>query len=255
MSLVLLETAGAVATITLDRPQAYNAFDKTMRSELLQALTTVETDPTLRVCIIKGAGRGFSAGNDLGDFDYDPISDLIVGEYLPLIEAIQNSQKLFIAQLHGSCAGIATAIAMNCDFITMADDSSLYLAFAAIGIVPDGGCSFQLMNAMGYHRALEAIVEGRRITADECRESGIANRVFSAGVLESETRAWAEQLACTAPLANAAAKKLLRGMVGRPLTDTLKAEAEEQNALVKSNDFKRGVSAFQKRTTPYFRGD
>lgn len=255
MRFVLLETAGAVATITLDRPQAYNAFNRTLRSELLEALTTVETDPALRVCIIKGAGRGFSAGNDLEDFDYDPISDLIVGEYLPLIEAIHNGQTLFIAQLHGSCAGIATAIALNCDLITMADDSSLYLAFAAIGIVPDGGCSFQLMNAMGYHRALEAIVEGHRITADECREFGIANRVFSAEALAAETRAWAERLACTAPLANAAAKRLLRGMVGRPLADTLKAEAEEQNALVKSSDFKRGVAAFKKRTSPYFRGD
>lgn len=249
------ETNGPIATVTLNRPKVYNAFDKTLRAELSDAFDLIEAADDIRVCIIKGAGKGFSAGNDLTDFGYDPISDLIVGEFLPLFEKVEKGNVIYIAQIHGSCAGIAAALAMTCDFITIADDSALYMAFAAIAIAPDGGNTFHLMNAMGYRRALEAIVEGRHIPAPECKELGIANRIYPAGDLDAETLAWAARIAATAPLATAATKRVLRTMVGRTWADTVRAEAEEQNALIKSNDFKRGAAAFQDKSRPRFRGD
>lgn len=249
------ETNGPIATVTLNRPKVYNAFDKTLRAELSEAFDLVEAADDIRVCIIKGAGKGFSAGGDLTDFGYDPISDLIVGEFLPLFEKVDKGKVIYIAQIHGSCAGIAAALAMTCDFITMANDSALYMAFAAIALAPDGGNTFHLMNAMGYRRALEAIVEGRHIPASECKDLGIANRIYPGDELEAETIAWATRIAATAPLATAATKRVLRSMVGRTWADTVKAEAEEQNKLIKSKDFKRGAAAFRDKSPPCFGGD
>lgn len=232
-----------------------NAFDKTLRAELSAVFDLVEAAEGIRVCILKGAGKGFSAGGDITDFGYDPISDLIVGEFLPLFEKVDKGNVIYIAQIHGSCAGIAAALAMTCDFITMAEDSALYMAFAAIALAPDGGNTFHLMNAMGYRRALEAIIEGRHIPAPECKALGIANRVHPAPELETETMAWATRIAATAPLATAATKRVLRSMVGRTWSETVRAEAEEQNALIKSKDFKRGIAAFREKSSPTFLGD
>lgn len=252
---VSYETNGPVARVTLNRPEVYNAFDKTLRAELSAVFDLVEAAEGIRVCILKGAGKGFSAGGDITDFGYDPISDLIVGEFLPLFEKVDKGNVIYIAQIHGSCAGIAAALAMTCDFITMAEDSALYMAFAAIALAPDGGNTFHLMNAMGYRRALEAIIEGRHIPAPECKALGIANRVHPAPELETETMAWATRIAATAPLATAATKRVLRSMVGRTWSETVRAEAEEQNALIKSKDFKRGIAAFREKSSPTFLGD
>lgn len=253
---IVVETGGPIATVTLNRPEAYNAFTKPMRAELLAALKDVEADETARVCILKGAGKGFSAGHDLMDgAKYDHASDLIVGEYLPILELIGQSNKLFIAQVHGRAAGIGAALAMTCDFVTMADDSAIYMAFAAIALLPDGGASYHMMNAMGYHRALEAIVEGCNLPASECQTLGIANRVIAPDALEAETRAWAESLTARAPLATAAAKRVLRSMGGMSFADVVRAEAEEQHALIQSRDFARGVAAFKERKPPVFEGN
>lgn len=254
--MMTLETAGPVATVTMNRPAAYNAFTKPMRAELLAALQEVDAKPDVRVCILKGAGKGFSAGNDIvGDVTYDDVTELIVGEYLPIMELISRSDMVFIAQVHGRAAGIAAALAMSCDFVVMAEDSALSMAFAAIALTPDGGASYHLMNSMGYRRALEAIVEGRSLPASDCLTLGIANRVHPADALDSETQAWAESLAARAPLATAAAKRVLRAMGGTGFADVVRAEAAEQNKLIRSRDFARGVAAFKERRTPVFQGD
>lgn len=254
--MIQLDIDGAVAILTLNRPEAYNAFSKPMRAELIEALQKVDADSVVRVCIVKGAGKGFSAGHDLRDgARYDHVADLIVGEYLPFLELIRNSDVLFIAQVHGRAAGIGAALAMTCDFVTMADDSAIYMAFAAIGLMPDGGATYHLMNALGYRKALEAIVEGRNIPASDCLDYGIANRVYAPDALETETRAWADSLTQRAPLAVAATKRVLRTMGGRSFADTVRVEADEQNALMNSNDHKRGLKGFETRTPPVFEGD
>lgn len=252
---IVYQVDGPVATITLNRPKAYNAFDKQQRADITSVLEIAEADADVRVVIIKGAGAGFSAGGDVTDFDYNPISKLIVGEFKPFFDIIHNGNKVYIAQIHGSCAGIATAFALNCDFVTMADTAALYLAFANIALVPDGGASFHLAGAMGYRRALEAIIDARQIPASECLDLGLANKVFPEGDLDAETRAWANRLASRAPLTMAATKRLMRGMSGKTCDQVLLAEAEAQGAMMKTNDFKRGIAAFMSKSKPTFRGD
>jgi 2-(1,2-epoxy-1,2-dihydrophenyl)acetyl-CoA isomerase len=248
-------TDGHVGIITLNRPEAYNAMNHPLRMDMIALTQAIELDSNIRVVIIKGAGRGFSAGGDLGDLDHDPISDLIEAEFKPYIENVANSSKLYIAQIHGSAAGIAAGFAMGCDFITMADNAAIYMAFAAIALVPDGGNSLHLLNAMGYRRALQAIIEGQKINASDCEKFGIASKVFTPDVLDDETLAWAHSLSERAPMSVTATKRLLRNMTGRTLNDAIDAEGQEQNPLTQSQDFQRGKAAFFAKEKPVFEGN
>ena len=208
----------------------------------------------MRVVILKGAGRGFCAGADLsGGFD-QPISAHIDREYKPALTGIAQSSKIWIAQVHGSAAGIGAAFAMNCDLVTMADDATLYMAFAAISLIPDGGNTQLLLQNMGYHRALQAVLEGQKIPATECLQYGIANKLFSSDSLDAETANWAEQLASGAPLSMAAAKRLLRSVGRMDYGDAISQEGQEQTPLSQSADFKAGVDAFFKKQKPVFTG-
>ena len=253
-SVLLHQTDGPVATITLNRPNQFNALDETLREELRAVVSMVDQDETVRVVILKGAGRGFCAGADLaGGLDH-PLNEHIDREYRPTLVGIAESPKIWIAQVHGTAAGIGAAIAMNCDLVTMADNATIYMAFAAISLIPDGGNTQLLLQNMGYHRALQAVLEGRKIPAEECLSCGIANRLFVADELDGETLEWARSLASGAPLAMAAAKRLLRGVGRLDFAAAISAEGLEQNPLAHSNDFKAGVQAFFDKTKPAFTG-
>jgi len=191
----------AVATITLNRPKAFNAFNAQLRRELLKTVQDLEANAAVRVVVIRGNGPGFCAGADLGEGFPDPISEQIEAEYKPFLMAIAESRKIYIAQVHGTAAGIGAALAMSCDLMTMADTASIYMAFAAVALVPDGGNTWFLLRAMGYARALAAILEGTKIPASDCLTYGIANRLFAPDQLDAETVDWASKLAKGAPLA------------------------------------------------------
>ncbi len=251
---LLRETDGPVATLTLNRPKQVNALNAELRAELREAITGIEADDTIRVVILKGAGRGFCAGADLAAGFEHPVSAHIQREYTPALTGIADSSKIWIAQVHGSAAGIGAAFAMNCDLLTMADDANIYMAFAAIALVPDGGNTQLLLQNMGYHRALQAVLEGEKISAADCLANGIANKLVSADTLDAETMAWAQSLANGAPLAMAAAKRLLRKVGAMDYGDAISAEGLEQDALLESEDCKAGVAAFFAKEKPVFTG-
>ncbi len=251
---LLYEREDAIATITLNRPKSYNAFDPELRSRMRETVAFIEADDEIKIVIIKGEGRGFSAGADLAQGVERPVSEHIDNEYKPFLTAIAESNKIYIAQVHGSAAGIAAAVAMNCDLVVMADTASIYMAFAAIALIPDGGNTWLLLNQMGYHCALEAILEGKKITASQCLEYGIANKVVPEGELEEFTGTWARQLSSGAPMAMAAAKRLLRKVGHHTYADAISVEGIEQNNLVESNDFTIGTQAFFDKKKPQFTG-
>ena len=252
---LLYEVDGAVATITLNRPAQFNALNETLRAELRDVVKRVESDSAVRIAILKGAGRGFCAGADLTGGLENPVSEHIEREYKPALTGIAEGSKIWIAQVHGSAAGIGAAFAMNCDLVTMADDATIYMAFAAIALVPDGGNTQLLLQNMGYHRAMQAVLEGRKIPADECLQMGIANKIWPAEALDEQTRAWAAELAQGAPLAMAAAKRLLRQVGAISYADAISAEGQEQNPLLMSKDCMTGVQAFFKKEKPVFSGE
>ena len=250
-----LERDGAVATITLNRPKQFNAFNTTLRAELLQAVEDVNADDAIRVVVLKGAGRGFSAGADLTDELPDPISQQIDTEYKPVLSRIFDGPKIYIAQVHGTAAGIGAALAMSCDLMVMEENASIYMAFAAIALIPDGGNTWLLLQQMGYRRALAAILEGKHIPAPDCLDLGLTNKTADAEGLDEAVANWARAIAAKAPMANAAAKRLLRSVGTVSFQDAISQEGQEQNPLIRSNDFRRGVEAFFAKEKPEFLGN
>jgi len=251
---LLVERDGPVVVVTLNRPGQVNALNAELRAALRETVAALESETELRIAILKGAGRGFCAGADLASGLEHPISEHIAREYQPALVGIANNRLIWIAQVHGSAAGIGAAFAMNCDLMTMTPDAYLYMAFAAISLIPDGGNTWLLLRRMGYPRALQTILEGRRIPASECQALGIANKVLEPDRIDAETRHWARELAAGPPLAIAAAKRLLRNSGSLSLEDAILAEGLEQNPLVKSEDFQEGVAAFFAKRRPIFKG-
>lgn len=251
---ILFEKDGAIARVTLNRPEAFNAINAAMRAGFREALSTIDTDPEIRVVILSGAGRGFCAGTDLTERHSGSSAQFLDREYRPILNGISTSPKIWIAQVHGSAAGIGAALALNCDLLTLADDASIYMAFAAIGLVPDGGSTWLLHRAMGSKRALQAILEGRKIPATEALGYGLANAIHPATALLDETLALSQRLSSSAPLAAAAAKRLMRAMDTLSYEGAISAEAQEQSALTVSADAKEGIAAFLEKRKPKFRG-
>jgi 2-(1,2-epoxy-1,2-dihydrophenyl)acetyl-CoA isomerase len=255
MNTVLYEANGPVATITLNRPQKFNSFNGQMRREFLTAIERAEGEDDIRIVIIKGNGPGFCAGADLNEgIDGAQVKDQLEQEYKPFLMAIHQGEKIYISQVHKTAAGIGGALAMTCDLCVMADNANIYLAFAAIALVPDGGKTWHLLHAMGYSRALQTIIEGRKIPAEECLSVGLANKIVPEDELDAVTHDWASELASGAPLAQRAAKRLLKKVGFSTYGEAISLEAQEQRVLTTSSDFKNAVEAFLNKQKPVFEG-
>lgn len=246
-----------VAKISLNRPGTMNAFNRTMRQELLSAIQQANEDPDVRIVVITGEGRGFSAGADLTENyhqHHENIESQIKLEYKPFLMAIHDSPKLFIASIQGAAAGIGSALAMACDFCVMADNSYIYQAFSAIGLVADGGANWHLVNRLGYKRALEMIVQAEKMPADTCLQLGLVNKVVDSSKLEAETQQWAEALVGGSPLSQQHSKQILQQALHLSLSETIDLEAQRQNITITSQDAKEGAKAFFQKRKPMFVG-
>jgi len=247
-----------VATIALNTPKSLNAFHKKMRIELIDAVEYAELDSDVRVVVLTGEGRGFCAGADLTE-DLDggehvSFYEQCAEEYTPWLMGIHNSKKIYIAAVNGACAGIGSAAAMNCDLIMMAEDAYLYQAFSAIGLMPDGGAVWSLFHKIGYHRAMEMVVEAGKLTANQCVELGVANKVVPSDELRAQAQVWAERLAKGSPLSQAATKKLMRQAPYMTYQEVVVEESREQTKLIQSEDARNAIKAFFAKQTPVFEG-
>ncbi len=253
-NVLTVQNENSVCTIMLSRPDKLNSFNKELRADLLLAVKEAEKDPAARVIVFKGDGKGFCAGADLGEGVEDNVEHQLKEEYKPFLMAIHDCPKPCIAQVHGTAAGIGAALAMVCDLVIMSDDAYVYLAFAAIGLIPDGGLNWHLYHSLGPRKAYEIIVEGKRLSAEECLKHGICNQVVQGNQLDESVSNRAANLATGAPLAQTAAKKLLRQMGETSLSDAINLEAEIQLPLSQSADCKNAVAAFFRKEKPIFEG-
>ena len=246
-----------VATIKLNRPEVINSFNQALRLQLLTAIEKANADSDVRVVVVSGEGRAFSAGADLaaGMEGFDSVSEQLKTEYKPIMLAIDNADKLYISAINGACAGIGTALAMVCDLSIMADNAYIYQAFAAIALVPDGGATYHLLSSLGYRKALEVIIEGQKLNAEQCLQYGLTNKVVPADNLMDEAQNWAETLAAGAPCAQMYVKKLLKSDAQSDLAAVIDLEAEYQEELVGSKDNMIGVNAFFNKEKPVFVGE
>lgn len=247
-----------VATIALNTPKSLNAFHQKMRLELIDAVTYAETDNSAKVVILTGEGRAFCAGadltEDLSGGEHPTFVEQCEHEYTPWLMGIHNSKKIYIAAVNGVAAGIGSAAVMNSDLVVMADSAYLYQAFSAIGLMPDGGAVWSLLHKLGYQRAFEMAVDAGKLTAEQCLELGIANKVVSADDLIAQAQSWAEKLAMGAPLSQAATKGLMRKASLMSYQDVVIEESKLQAQLSQSEDSINAVKAFFAKETPVFKG-
>lgn len=248
---------GPVATLTLQRPQAMNALNATLRRELLAAMHRLDANAGVRVVVLQAAGAGFCAGNDLKE-PLNPahrdVEAMILAEYQPILDTMAASSRLYVGAVHGTAAGIGMSIALNCDLLWMSEGACLYPAFAPIALVPDGGATWQLVQAMGYRRALQVLIEGRRLPAAECLSMGLANGVTTDDGFHAAVRAQARRLAELAPLAVQHTKRLSRAAVSSTFAQTVRDEAAAQNLTFTSADCREATAAFFAKRPPVFIG-
>jgi len=245
-----------VATIAFNSPTTRNALKQQMRLEIIDAVQRVEDDEDVRIIVLTGEGKGFCAGADLSEGmpGYSSFVDQCAAEYAPWLMVIHNSEKLYLAAVNGAAAGIGAAIVLNCDMVIMADDAYLYQAFSAIGLIPDGGATWLLLQKLGYQRAIDLAVNAGKLNASECLEVGLTNRVVSSNRLIDEAHQWAAEMAQGAPLAQAAVKRLMRKEYSMTYLESLNQEAVEQSKLIRSQDSANAVAAFFTKEKVTFHG-
>ena len=246
-----------VAMITFNRPEKRNAFNTQMILDLKTATYEASNDDTVRCVILTGEGLGFCAGADLseqGPSKWSSTEEALLKGYQPSLLNIMNMPKPVIAAVNGAAAGIGSAYAMVADLTVMAEDAYLLQAFSNIGLIPDGGANWLLVNSVGYKLAYQIALEGERIPASRCLELGIINKVVKSENLINETKSWANQLIQRAPQSLEYTKKVMRLSLNSTYGDIYASEAKTQNKLFGSPDNKEGIDAFLEKRTPKFQG-
>ena len=246
---------GAVLTITLNRPEVFNAFNAALHAALADALDAA-ADPEVRAVVITGAGRGFCAGQDLTEFREvaDDIRERLESTYHPNIRAIRALEKPVLAAVNGPTAGAGLSLAAACDLRIAADTASFVPGFVGIGLVPDSGGSYFIQRLLGTARAFEWMTTNRKLGAAEAKEWGLVNDVVEADAAARPRRRGRARLRLLPTKAIGMTKRLFDHAENATLDEQLELEAELQSAATKSADFREGVAAFLEKRAPKFSG-
>ena len=255
---LLLEQTGPVARITLNRAEKLNSFNATMHQELRDALRSVER--SARVIVLTGAGRGFCAGQDLGERSMgsdDHAVDLgmtVETAWNPLIRRIVEMPQPIIARVNGVAAGAGANVALAADIVIAARSARFIQSFSAIGLIPDSGGTWVLPRLVGQARALGMTLTGDPLPAETAADWGLIWKCVDDEALDEEVNALAEKLASLPPLGLAATKKLIRSTWARTLEQELNEQRNEMRRLGYSKDYREGVTAFLEKRAPTFVG-
>ena len=250
-----------MSILTLDRPDVLNAFDERLTAALDAALHDVEADPTVRCVVITGAGRAFSAGQDLRDraAAVEHGEDLRLGDelrrrYHPAIAAIRTMRKPVIAAVNGVVAGAGFGLAVACDLRVASASATFRAAWSKVGLVPDAGSAFFLPRLVGWGRALDLALTGRSVDAAEALDIGLVARVWPDPEFAAAWRALARELASGATEAFALTKEGLNASWDRDFASFLELEASLQDRAGRTSDYAEGVRAFLQKRPAKFEG-
>jgi 2-(1,2-epoxy-1,2-dihydrophenyl)acetyl-CoA isomerase len=255
MSEVLTERDGAVLTITLNRPEVFNAFNAALHAALRAALEEAG-DPSVRAVVITGAGRGFCAGQDLKEFQEMPesIRERLEQTYHPNIRLIRGLEKPVVASVNGPCAGAGLSLAAACDIRVASDAATFVPGFIGIGLVPDSGGSWFIHRLLGFARAFEWMTSNRKLTAAEAHAWGLVSEVFEAEQLTARVAELAAGYAAQPTRGIGLTKRLFEHAYDASLDAQLELEAKLQQEATGTADFAEGVTAFLEKRAPRFTG-
>lgn len=252
---IRLSLSDGIAVITLNRAEVMNALNAQMRAELLHAVK--EAGSTARVLVLTGAGRGFCAGQDLGDRANAAQVDLertLRDEYEPLLKAIYDCPIPTIAAVNGAAAGAGANLALAADVVIAAESAVFLQAFSRIGLIPDAGGTYWLPRQMGFAKAMGAALFAEPITARQAADWGMIWEAVPDDAFAEHWQARAAKLATGPTVAYASAKRALRDSFGNSLDDQLALEAHLQGECGKTRDFQEGVMAFLEKRPPHYEG-
>lgn len=260
MDELLFRRDGAVATLTLNRPDRLNAISQGMLDAISRALVECDNDPGVRAVVLTGAGKGFCAGLDLKEeaagqgltSEVTGLRKFDLRDAPPIV--LHNLDKPTICALNGAAAGYGMDLALGCDIRIAAASAKLAPAFAKRGVLPESGGTWLLPRLVGWSRASEIAFTGRTLPAEECLSLGLVSRVVPDQLLAKEVQILAAEIAANAPLAVQATKRMMR--LGQD--ETFEAHVHhvflQVLPLMRSRDFKEGIAAFTERRAPKFEG-
>ncbi|MFG1965236.1 enoyl-CoA hydratase/isomerase family protein [Nonomuraea sp. NPDC049028] len=257
---VIFERDGAVAVLTLNRPDRRNALDAGTKTALRRALEEAASDDAVRAVLLTGAGSAFCVGQDLAEHaaalraDAEHAFDTVEEDYAPIIRLVATMGKPVVAAVNGTCVGAGLALALACDLRVLAEEAVFATAFTGIGLTCDSGLSTTLTRAVGEARAKELVLLGESFTAQQAVAWGISGRVVPRADVGTAGREFAARLAAGPTAAYAASKLLIAQSWGRDLGTVLTAEAHAQAQLGLTADHTGAVEAFLAKRKPAFEG-
>ncbi len=257
MSYILSTFHNKVCTITLNRADKFNSFNREMALQLQQALDAADADEEVRAIVITGLGKAFCAGQDLSEA-IDPtgpgIAKIVDEHYNPIILKIRKIEKPIIAAINGVAAGAGANIALACDIVTATQSASFIQAFSKIGLIPDSGGTFFLPRLVGLQRASALMITGDKVTANDALAMGMIYKVFADETFLTDITLYAENIANMPTKGIGLTKRLLNESLFNSHEKQLTREGIAQVEAASTYDYSEGVSAFLEKRKPDFKG-
>ena len=257
---ILFQNEGGIARITLNRPDRLNSFTVAMHTELRDALGTLKADPSVRVLLLTGAGRGFCAGQDLSDRAVAPgekavdLGETVAQWWAPLVRTLRTLPLPVVCAVNGVAAGAGANVALACDLVVATQSASFIQPFCKLGLIPDTGGTWVLPRAVGTARAMGLAMLGDKLSADQAADWGLIWKSIPDAQFRDEIEKLLSHLAQAPTRGLARTKELIYANGSAPLDEALKREGDAMRDLGFSEDYREGVAAFMGKREAKFSG-
>jgi len=253
---LLTSLSDGVLTLTLNRPDVFNAMSDEMSDGLASELESVPSRPDVRAVVIVGAGPAFSAGADIsGENAHERFDVRALDRANRMVRAVTSCDKPVLAAVNGVAAGVGCSVALACDLVVAASSASFLLAFARIGLMPDGGASYTVAASIGRARPMRIALLAEPLSAADAHACGLVSHVVDDADFVETVDKLARRLSSGPPLGFAATKKAINAATLSGLDDALERERAGQTILLRTDDVAEGMRAFSERRRPVFRGE